>query len=123
MRLAEFETENRYKQTLFFPKPSFLMNPDGVEIESHHTFELLRLDIIGSFFPTGLIMIDHVDAGRRTFNMGCLKRNKCLAAARSKRRNIEIAFFSVTTLFSLEEEEPAEKIGSIWLAGEPPALL
>jgi len=123
MRLSEFEAKIRFMQILFDTEPTFLLNPDGVEIESHHTFELLRQDIIGSFFPTGLSMADHMGAERRNFNMGCLKRDKCVAASRSKKGNIEISTLSVTTLFSLEEEDPANKRGRIWMVGEPPALL
>jgi len=122
MRLVEFEPASSYKIILLSPKPSFYLNPDGAEMELHRTFGLLRLDIQGSLFPAGLILTDQLDAKRRSFNVGCLKANSCVAASGTKIGNIEVNSLYVITLLSLNEEEPTNKRGRIWMVGGLPAL-
>jgi hypothetical protein len=124
VRLVELKAMERDVYTLLVPNPSLRLNPDGVEVEAAnpqllipYSIEVLRLDIMGQFYPySGLTLFDPIDAVRRIFKLACLKADKCLVSARSKRENMEVSAPSVQMSISLVKEfAPGE--GRIWMEG------
>jgi hypothetical protein len=98
VRLNELKVMRHDVYTIFAPKPSLRLNPDGVEMEAvnpellfPYSVEVLHVDIMGQFYYfTGLtLFFDQIGAVRRIFKLACLKADKCVASSGTKIENME----------------------------------
>jgi hypothetical protein len=129
VRLVELNVMKRDIYTLLVLEPSLRINPDGVEMEAAnpqllipYSIEVLRVDIMGPFYSyTGLTLFDQIGAVRRIFKLACLKADKCLVSARSKRENMDVSIPSALMSISLVKEFAAGE-GRIWMVGGLPLL-
>lgn len=128
MRVVEFNVMRHDVYTILAPKPSLRLNPDGVEMEAvnpellfPYSVEVLRVDIMGPFYSyTGLTLFDQIGAVRRVFKLACLKADKCIASAGTKRENMDVSIPLALMSISLVKENAKE--GRIWLEGRLPVL-
>ena len=129
MRLVELNVMRHGVHTILAPKPSLRLNPDGVEMEAvnpellfPYSVEVLRIDIMGQFYSyTRLTLFDQIGAIRRIFKLACLKADKCVASAGTKRENMDVSAPSALMSISLVKEFAAGE-GRIWMVGGLPVL-